>query len=80
MNLGFDTTWIDFSKWVGKLIVRVHLPNIQIGFIHDKFEEEKWFGIKAEFTTDIHFESYDYGFLFNFIVAGFGISVNKVST
>ena len=79
MNFGFDTTWIDFSKWIGRYIVKIHIPNIKIGFIQDKFECEKWVGIKAEFTTDIHFESYDYGFVFSFVLLGLGISINRMS-
>ena len=79
MNIGFDTTWVDFSKWIGKYIVKIHFPNIKIGYLENKFEEERWIGIKADFVTDVHLEKYDYGFVFSLIVLGFGISINKVS-
>lgn len=78
MNLGLDTTWLDLQKWIGRFTVKIHFPNIKIGHFTN-LDNEKWVGIKLEFNTDIHFDSYDYGYVISFIILGFGISINKVS-
>lgn len=77
MNIGFDSTWLDLHKWVGKYTVKIHFPNIKIGFFKN-YEDERWVGVKVEFNSDIHFNSYDYGYVFSIVILGFGISINKV--
>lgn len=77
MNIGFDTTWFDLQKWIGKYVIKIHFPNVLLGIFTGK--EEKFIGFKFQINSDVSFEKYDYGYVLNFIILGFGISINRVN-
>jgi hypothetical protein len=75
MNVGIET--FSIYRCFNRFSLQVFFPKIKIGYFYGKNEEEKWYGIKIDFVNDIHFEVYDYGWLFSFIFLGFGIIINK---
>lgn len=79
MNFGFDTTWLFLQKWIGRCIIRIHFPSLKFGIFTNKFENEKFVGLKLLLNNELYYEKYDYGFVFNIIIFGFGFSINRVN-
>ena len=76
MKLGFEISHI--QKHLNSYIIYFICPEIRVGYLENYYIDEKWFGIKLTIKNDIHFERYDYGWLFSFVVLGFGIKINKI--
>lgn len=76
MKLGFEIN--SFSKFFGNFFIELVFPKVKLGLLRDRYErDEIWAGIQLTINNDIHYEKYDYGFVFCFVILGFGIIINK---
>lgn len=77
MKLAVETSQV--SKHIGNYFFSILFPKIKLGYIHGKYEEEKWVGISVSLDFDLNYEAYDYGWIFKFAFFGFGIIINKIN-
>jgi hypothetical protein len=76
MKLGIELP--KFQQWFGNFNVQFVCPEIKIGFFSNKYESERWLGLELNFKNAFYYEQYDYGWLLNIVLCGFGLSVNRV--
>jgi hypothetical protein len=71
--------------WLGKSkdwSIAILLPAISFGYhtpndsIYNDIDS-KWFGFKLKLTSDISFESYEYGKIFTFCILGCGFRISR---
>ena len=77
MKFGFEIYHI--QKHLNSYIIYFICPEIKVGYFENNDIDEKWLGIRCTINNDIHFVRYDFGWLFSFVVLGFGIKINKVN-
>lgn len=75
MKIGIETSSV--YRCFKKYNCQLFFPKIKIGYFHDKYEGERWVGFNVTLINDVHFEIYDYGWIFSFVLLGFGFIINR---